>query len=91
MKSKRVCGGSVRCSESAENENTPKRPRGRPCKRRFHAKDFPLKPKGEDGGPKRTPLHIGDVFAHQDRYEVEKVLAMCLKNGVEHFKVCLFA
>ena len=87
MKSRRASIGSLHCSESAEKESTPKRPRGRPCKRRFHATDFSLKPKGEDGGPKRTPLHIGDPFAKEEHYEVETVLAACMKRGIEHFKV----
>ena len=32
-----------------------------------------LKPKGEDGGPKRTPPHLGDPWQKQPSYAVEQV------------------
>ena len=64
-------------------------PRGRPPRKRFHVSDFPLKPRGEEGGAKRTPLHIGDPYAHEESYEVSEVLAQCLQHGVELFKVTL--
>ena len=78
-------------TERTESEDQGKKPRGRPCKRRFHASEFPLKAKGEDGKPKRTPQHIADPYAHQDSYEVEEVLAQCFKRGMEYFKVILAA
>ena len=78
-------------TEVTESEDLAKKPRGRPCKRRFHVSEFPLRAKGEDGKPKRTPLHIGDPYAHRDSYEVEEVLAQCFKRGLEHFKVILAA
>ena len=64
-----------------------KRPRGRPSKPRFRSTDFALKPKGVEGGPKRTPQHIGDPYANFESYEVEDIIAQCLKQGIEHFKV----
>jgi hypothetical protein len=32
-----------------------------------------LKPRGEDGGPKRTPPHLGDPWQKQASYVVEQV------------------
>ena len=49
-----------------------------------------MRPRGIEGGPKRTPQHIGDPFAHSDAYEVESVLAQCFKRGAAHFKVWAF-
>ena len=65
------------------------RKRGRPVKKRFHSSDFPLKPRGEEGGDKRTPLHIGDCYAHYESYEAEEVLARCMQRGKYHYQVQL--
>ena len=87
MTSKRV-GNRVSTSvEQVEDSPEVKRPRGRPCKPRFCSSEFCLKPQGVEGGPKRTPQHIGDPYAHFERYEVDNILALCLKHGIEHFKV----
>ena len=32
-----------------------------------------LKPRGEDGGPKRTPPHLGDPWQKQASYAMEQV------------------
>ena len=89
MKAKRFPVGHSLCTESSEVDSSEKKGRGRPRKRRFRATEFPLKAKGEEGGPKRTPLHIGDPFAHHDAYFVEEVLAHCQKHGSDHYKVSL--
>ena len=36
-----------------------------------------LKPRGAEGGPKRTPPHLGDAWQNKTAYEVEEV---CLFN-----------
>lgn len=33
-----------------------------------------LKPRGAEGGPKRTPPHLGDAWQHKPAYEVEEVI-----------------
>ena len=32
-----------------------------------------LKPRGAEGGPKRTPPHLGDAWQKKTDYEVEQV------------------
>ena len=71
MKSKRPANNISRSYEVTESEEVSKKPRGRPCKRRFHSSEFPLKAQGKLNGPKRTPLHLGDPFAHKEEYHVE--------------------
>ena len=34
-----------------------------------------LKPRGAEGGPKRTPPHLGDAWQKKTDYEVEQVTA----------------
>lgn len=36
---------------------------------------FQPRPRGADGGPLRTPQHIGDAWQTEESYEVEKVIA----------------
>jgi hypothetical protein len=33
-----------------------------------------LKPRGAEGGPKRTPPHLGDAWQKKNEYEVEQVI-----------------
>ena len=89
MRQKRYANSISSSSEALEGENASKRPRGRPCKPRFQSTDFPLKAQGKPSGPKRTPIHLGDPFAHREEYQVEEILAECFWLGVEHFKVRL--
>ena len=39
------------------------------------------KPRGADGGPKRTPLHNFDQYKGRDSYEVESILAEQWSSG----------
>ena len=87
MRFKRSFGASEEVGSSTKE--VAHTSRGRPPRKRFHVSDFPLKPRGEEGGAKRTPLHIGDPYAHEESYEVSEVLAQCLQRGVELFKVTL--
>ena len=87
MRPKRYVNSISSSSEALEGENVSKRPRGRPCKLRFQSIDFPLKAQGKPSGPKRTPIHLGDPFAHREEYQVEEIMAECFRLGEEHFKV----
>ena len=52
-----------------------KRSRGsRPHQKR----PFKPRPRGQEGGPLRTPLHIGDAWQSEDSYEVDKVRSQCM-------------
>ena len=39
---------------------------------------FQPRPRGADGGPLRTPQHIGDAWQSEEFYEVEKVTSIAL-------------
>jgi hypothetical protein len=39
---------------------------------------FKPRPRGQEGGPLRTPLHIGDAWQSEDSYEVDKVRSRCM-------------
>ena len=86
MKHRRLATSTPPEEVGSSSRETGKK-RGRPVRKRFHVSDFPLKARGEEGGDKRTPLHIGDSYAHLDKYEVEEVQAQCLLRGLDHFKV----
>lgn len=90
MRCKRSAGGVGCPGEGFGDDTTGNTRLGRPRKRRFVCSDFPLRPRGEEGGPKRTPLHIGDPWAQEQSYQVEQVLAQCQKFGVDHFKVSVY-
>ena len=46
-----------------------------------------MKPDGEDGWPKRTPLHIGDPHKGRGRYVVQEILACQTRSGRAWYRV----
>ena len=62
--------------------------RGRKAKKRPPSSaSAGLLAQGAEGGPLRTPRHIGDQFANHDEYEVEYILAEQLIRGVPRYHI----
>ena len=67
----------------ASDRNAPGRPRK--SHRSYEVK--PTKPRGEEGGPKRTPLTFADAYGVGDKYAVEAILAEQVINGRRSYHV----
>ena len=58
-------------------------------KQKLSLKKAVKKPKaqGQEGGPKRTPLHLADTAAGMERYDVESIIDRALSYGVVQYLV----